>query len=289
MNLTQTKIVILTIVNWTLDIVLVAIVLIMGCYVYGLKIEPNWLEVVPIELTLPHLTPAFDGFKIVQISDIHWGKFMSEERLTKIIDLVNQQQPDAIAITGDFVSKGHFFDPDILQAQLSRLSAKELKIAVLGNHDCWRKNMAIVKKILQESEIIELNNRVETIYRNQETLTFAGIDDPYFGNPNLPQVIEQLPPNQTAAILLVHEPDFIEVTAQTYQFDLQLSGHSHGGQIVIPWLRPLFLPRGGRKYPLGLNQVDTTLEYTNRGLGMTGIPIRFNSRPEITAIVLRSY
>ena len=107
------------------------------------------------------------------------------------------------------------------------------------------------------------------------------------GKPNFKRVVRQLSPDG-ATILLVHEPDFIDRSAKTDLFDLQLSGHSHGGQIKIPFLAPLVLPPGGKKYYAGLHKVKNTLVYTNRGLGMTEIPLRFNSRPEITVFTLKS-
>ena len=108
-----------------------------------------------------------------------------------------------------------------------------------------------------------------------------------WGKPDLDRVIKLLP-DDSAAILLVHEPDYIAKSAATHKFALQLSGHSHGGQVKIPFLNPLILPYGGQKYFAGLNQVEDTLEYTNRGLGMTAFPLRINSRPEITVFTLYS-
>jgi uncharacterized protein len=272
---------------WISRFTIVAIALTTGIYIYASKIEPNWIEVVPIQLAIPNLTPAFDQFKLVQISDIHISRFMTSERMDKIIRLVNQQQPDAIAITGDIITKYTYFDVEELVAKLSKLVSQECTIAVLGNHDHWGKETAILKDALVQSKVTNLDNQVYILERGTEKLTFAGIDDPYVGKPNLEQVIKQLP-DDSPAILLVHEPDYIDKSAKTQKFALQLSGHSHGGQIRVPFLTPLVLPPGGRKYFVGLNQVDQTIEYTNRGLGMTGIPFRLNSRPEITVFTLKT-
>lgn len=273
--------------TWISNIILIAIALFTCIYIYAAKIEPNWIEVVPIELAIPHLSPAFDGFKLVQISDIHISRFMTSERMDKIIRLVNQQQADAIVITGDIITKHTYFDVEELVAQLSKLVSKDCTLAVLGNHDHWRNETALLKDALVQSKVTNLDNQVYILERGTEKLTFAGIDDPYVGKPNLKQVIRQLP-DDSAAILLVHEPDYIDRSAKTQKFALQLSGHSHGGQIRIPFFGPVVLPPGGKKYFVGLNQVDNTIEYTNRGLGMTGIPFRFNSRPEITVFTLKT-
>lgn len=277
-----------TILEWLRRTTLVSIAFFLGCFLYGWIIEPNWIEIVPIRLTLPHLTPAFDGFKIVQISDIHVSRYMTQKRLDKIVTLINQQKPDLVAITGDFDSKYASFNSKVLVEELTKINPQEITLAILGNHDHFRHKEVGVRKALAQSNVLELNNSIYTIYRNQEKLHFAGIDDPYVGKPDLKQVLQQLPA-EGAAIALVHEPDFADRLAQTHKFDLQLSGHSHGGQVNIPVLGAVILPTGGKKYILGSTQVKDLLEYTNRGIGMTAIPIRFNSRPEITVFTLNSY
>lgn len=272
--------------RWLKQSASTTVILFLCCYIYGIKIEPNWIEVVPIQLTIPHLDRAFDQFKIVQISDLHTGKYMPESRFARIIQLVNQQQPDAIAITGDIVSKHSRFQAEKLQQQLSQLQAKTVIVAVLGNHDHSEK-IKLLKRILAQSKIDNLDNQVYIVERGSKKLAFAGLDDPYWGKPNLNKILDHLP-DQVPTIFLVHEPDYIEISAKTHKFALQLSGHSHGGQIKIPFFAPLVLPYGGRKYFAGLNQVEDTITYTNRGLGMTNLPMRIGSRPEITVFTLHS-
>ncbi len=276
-----------TIKKWLRMFTIIAIALFTSCYIYGSKIEPNWIEVVPIQLTIPNLSPAFNKFKIVQISDLHSNRFMPAKRLDRIIKLVNQQKPDVIAITGDFITKHEDFNSQELEEKLSKLVSQISTLSVLGNHDHRGNANATdnLKQALVRSNVTNLDNQVYVIERGTEKLTFAGVDDPYWGKPDLDRVIKLLPDN-SAAILLVHEPDYIKESAATHKFALQLSGHSHGGQIKIPFLNPLILPYGGKKYFAGLNQVENTLEYTNRGLGMTGLPLRINSRPEITVFTL---
>ena len=272
--------------SWVGKSILATVVLSLCCYIYGSKIEPNWIEVVPIEITIPNLASTFDGFKVVQISDIHAGKFMPNARLARIFKLVNQQHPDAIAITGDFITKHNKFDREKLQQQLSQLHSKSGTVAVLGNHDHGRRT-GLLKQTFALSNILNLENQVFTIEREGKFLAFAGLDDPYWGKPDLAQILSQLP-EEVPAIFLVHEPDYIEKSAETHRFALQLSGHTHGGQIRIPFLDPLVLPQGGKKYFAGLDLVEDTFTYTNRGLGMTTLPVRIGSRPEITVFTLRS-
>lgn len=273
--------------RWLKRSTLATIILLLCCYIYGTKIEPNWIEVVPIELTLTNLDPAFNNFKIVQISDLHVSKFMPKARLAKIVRLVNQQNADAIAITGDIVTKRSHFDAIELQQYLSQLKATSGIVAVLGNHEHWIGNLDLLEEVLAQSQIDNLHNEVYTIERDGHQLAFAGIDDPYWGQPDLDRVIHYLPEG-VPAIFLVHEPDYIETSAATHKFALQLSGHSHGGQVRIPYFTPLVLPIGGRKYFAGLERVEDTFTYTNRGLGMTNLAIRIGSRPEITVFSLYS-
>lgn len=238
-------------------------------------------------MTLPNPTQTFDGLKIVHISDLNVSRFMTKQRLQKIVDLINQQQADLVVITGDFATQYQPFKPDLLIQQLKKITTHTTTLAVLSNHDHWHQTAAEIRKILAASQVIELNNQVYLLERNREKFAIAGIDDPYLGFDDLDRVLNQLP-ETGAAILLVHEQDFVEITANTGRFDLQLSGHSHGGQIVIPFRGALALPNGDKKYFLGLNQIGNTQEYTNRGIGMTALPIRFGSRPEITVFTLKA-
>jgi uncharacterized protein len=127
---------------------------------------------------------------------------------------------------------------------------------------------------------------VVTLARGAEQLHIGGVDDVWAGRDRLNEVLAALPTNG-AAILLAHEPDFADTSSATGRFDLQLSGHSHGGQIHIPLMKRV-LPPLAYKYPLGQYQVGSMIQYTNRGLGSSGIPIRFNCRPEITIFTLNS-
>lgn len=273
--------------QWLLQLTVMLLAFLTCCYIYAAKIEPNWVEVVPIDITIPNLSPVFDDFRIVQISDIHASHAMPQKRLNRFIDIVNRQQPDAIAITGDIITKHKNFNAVKLEQTLSRLISKSGTLAVLGNHDHWPAKIVKLKKLLINSNIANLDNEVYVIQRGKQKLAIAGMDDPYWGHPDLGKVVDNLP-SEYPAILLVHEPDYIGKSAKTHRFALQLSGHSHGGQIRPPFFEPLTLPSGGKKYFIGLNKLENTMVYTNRGLGMTNLPLRFNSRPEITVFNLHS-
>jgi predicted MPP superfamily phosphohydrolase len=263
----------------------------IGSVGYGLLMEPNRFIVETVRLKLPRLSPRFSGLRVVQISDLHMGGWMNLERLQRVADLVLAQKPDVLLITGDFLI-GYDFNAAAQQAihelidGLSPLAALVPTFAVLGNHDYWV-NAAAVRQMLRTAAITDLTNQVFTIHRMGERLHLCGVDDVWDGDVRLDDVLAELN-DDGAAILLAHEPDFADTSAATGRFDLQLSGHSHGGQIVLPVLGPPRLPYLGRKYPSGLYKVREMFQYTNRGVGMARLPIRINCPPEITLFVLES-
>jgi uncharacterized protein len=253
------------------------------------RAEPEDVEVVPASLVLPRLDARFDGYKIAHISDFHADGWMTPGRLLRLVNLVNAEAPDLVAITGDFVTYSRFRSlirhASGLVAPLRRLRPSDGVFAVLGNHD-HKANAQVVRRVLAAGGVLELHNAVRTLRRDGASLHLCGVDDALEGAASLARVVEKLPAGG-AAVLLVHEPDVADEIAATGQFDLQLSGHSHGGQVGVPLLRSLALPKLSRRYPSGLYRVDGMFLYTNRGLGAHP-RFRFNCRPEITIFTLRS-
>ena len=270
-----------------LDFVLLAI----GGVGYGFLMEPNQFKVETVRLKLPRLARSFSGLRLAQISDIHMGGWMNGKRLQRVADLVIDQKPDLLLITGDFlighdaltISQQSIQD---LILELSRLSSSFPTFAVLGNHDYWT-DVETVRHILTSSGTTDLTNAVSTLKRGEDSLHICGVDDIWEGDARLDDVISQLA-DGGPAILMAHEPDFADTSAATGRFDLQLSGHTHGGQVVLPFIGPPILPHLGRKYPSGLYQVGEMIQYTNRGVGMARLPVRINCPPEITVFVLES-
>lgn len=245
------------------------------------------IEVTHLHLTLPRLARVLDGYRIVQISDIHKDTDMSGEYVIAMAELVNRQQPDMIAITGDFVTSEPERHADVLIATLSTLHANDIKVAVSGNHDHqpWS-SPHVIRRICEQSDITLLNNRFCSIEDDDAVLYIAGVDDVCRGMSDLDHVLEILPDDDAPAILLCHEPDFADVSAQTKRFALQLSGHSHGGQVSLPMLGAPVLPKYARKYPAGHYTIHGMHLYTNRGLAHPHV--RYNCRPEITVITLHA-
>jgi predicted MPP superfamily phosphohydrolase len=258
----------------------------LGGLAYSHGIEPGWVDVQPVRLTLPRLAAPFHGYRVVQISDIHMSPWMTRARLADLVKQVNALEADLVTITGDFVSNLDDGIAHDLVSVLSTLQATNGVVGVLGNHDHWAKP-AVIRQVMWDSGIVNVSNRVYTLGRGNALLHLAGVDDVWEQQDRLEIVLDQLPA-EGAALLLAHEPDFADTSAATGRFDLQLSGHSHGGQIIMPGIGPLRLPYLGRKYPMGRYQVGSMIQYTNRGIGMVRPRVRFNCRPEITVFTLEA-
>ena len=238
-----------------------------------------------VEVTIPGLDPSFHDYCLANISDIHLGQWITPKHLDGVIDLLNNEKPDSITITGDFVS---YILDDVaqdLEKSLKRLKPKEFTFAVLGNHDHWL-GAEKIRKILHKCNIIDVSNDFHSIYNNEAPLHIAGVDSVMLGKHRLDLVMEKLP-EEGPAILLAHEPDFAEVSSTTGRFSLQISGHSHGGQFLIPGLGTFIRGPHFIKYPVGRYQVGDMVQYTSRGLGTNVFWLRINCDPEITIFKLK--
>jgi uncharacterized protein len=254
---------------------------------YAREVETRWVEVTSLSLVLRRLAPEFDGYRVVQIGDLHFDEWSEPGRLDGIVERINEADPDLIAITGDFASySARELDAGRLAGALGRLRARDARLAIVGNHD-YLTGVGLVRRCLREAGLTELANDVCTVRRGDAALHVAGIDDVMEGRSRLDLVLSRLP-EEGAAILLAHEPDFADVSSTTRRFDLQLSGHSHGGQVRIPLLTRLALPPLSQRYTSGLYRVGDMLQYTNRGIGFVNLRLRFRCRPEITVLTLRS-
>ncbi len=269
-----------------------AVILGVAGLAYMQNVEPSWMEVKQVRLKLPRLPQAFSGLRIAQLSDIHLGPWMTIERVREIFDVACGYSPDVLALTGDFVlaygrkTRSYSEDLDGMSHLLRWVSQDLPVVAVLGNHDHLY-NPLQVRAALERGGAHVLMNSVFTLTRGAARFHLGGIDDFYRGNPDLNAVLRAFPPDE-GAMLLAHEPDFADTSAPTGRFDLQISGHSHGGQVVLPFIGPPILPRWGQKYFSGLYQVGQMFQYTNRGVGMSFPAVRFNCRPEMTIFTLES-
>jgi len=251
---------------------------------YAWQGEPNWLDIVRLELPLPKLPPAFNGMKVVHFSDTHLGFNKDADDLAVLVSRILQEVPDLICFTGDIVDSNA---EDLIAAvpTLSELAAPLGKYAILGNHDY--KNTELLTRLWKEAGFHVLRNESVLIKRGQSSIALAGIEDMLEGEPDPEAAARGIPPD-TFAILLMHEPDYA-LTAEAYPFHLQLSGHSHGGQIRLPLMGAIFTPTGAQKYIAGLYYTGNTgmRVYVNRGFGETYMPFRLLCRPELSVLTLR--
>jgi uncharacterized protein len=255
-------------------------------------LAPNRPQIVRKEFNLARWPRRMEGFTVAMLSDFHYDPYFSVHPLHAAIPMVNELRPDMIVLTGDFVTKPTFgsdekaaFEADPCARVLRQLSAPYGLWAVLGNHDAGT-DYRHVTEALQSQGIRVLANQSAPIERDGGRFWLAGVTDVLSHSADLPKTLHNVPSTE-AAILLAHEPDFAD-RASKYPIDLQLSGHTHGGQIRLPWLPPLYLPKMGKKYVWGTYQVGPLTLYTNAGLGTIVLPMRLNCPPEITMITLRS-
>lgn len=258
-----------------------------GSGLYGIFAERFWIQIRRLQFSFRRLPASLSGIRIVQFSDTHIGKYYSYERMEHVINLVARQQPDLICFTGDLFDSEYGEVSDEIIPLLLRLKARLGKYAVLGNHD-MRLGHERVRSVLERSGFIVLVNDNWKIEQGNERIWIAGLDEMLYGKPDFNPTLRGVDPHDFL-LMLAHEPDLADKSL-THQVDFQLSGHSHGGQIRIPFYGSFFTPDGAKKYPIGLYAFEGTefKVYTNRGIGTTMLPIRFNCRPEITVFTLVS-
>lgn len=251
------------------------------------KFNEKNIDLVEINIELDGLGWNFHNFRILNLTDIHLGQWINPEYLSELIDYVNTLNFDLITLTGDYFSYNIESYEKSLEDSLKKLKANYGKFGVLGNHDHWM-SAEKIRKIFKNSGIIDLSNDVFTLKKEEDHLNICGVDSYTVCADNLDKVIEKLP-RDIPSILLAHEPDFAKESSQTGLFDLQISGHSHGGQFIIPKFETTpFRGPNSTKYPVGLYKVREMTQYTSKGLGTNSFRIRINCKPEITIITLKS-
>jgi uncharacterized protein len=252
---------------------------------YATRMEPLRVFKEECRIQIPKLPTSFEGYRIALFSDIHLYPFTPLKVVRDAVRLANAFQPDLVILPGDFVwrSLDAVFD---LTPVLSQLNPAHGTFAVLGNHD-HRKGPDIIAKALNQAGIRVLRNEGITIQRGRDAIYLAGIDSAVAGFP-LPMAAFENRRGELTSIVAVHEPDYIRALIPGFPVDLQLSGHSHGGQVRLPLIGPLILPPMGEIYSMGLYRVGNAQVYTTRGIGTIQVNARFNCPPEVTAITLHA-
>lgn len=268
-----------------------------GLAVYSAVIDRHWLETSYYDVHLPGLGADLDGFRAVQLSDIHIDEFTEPFFVREAVDRINGLAPDAVFLTGDFVTHQlapkKFAEGSAWQCAniLNGLKCRQ-RYAIFGNHDVLV-GEDVVGEALKDNGIRVLRNWHVPIERGNARLWLAGLDDPVEGRPD-PDA--SIPPSirgreDEPVILLCHAPDYADQLVKhpaSEAVALMLSGHTHGGQVRLPFVPLLHLPPLGKKYIEGWFQVGPMQLFVNRGLGTVGVPVRFACAPELTVFTLRS-
>jgi len=258
------------------------------------------LGFVKEKVYLKRLPSAFDGLKIGQITDIHAGPLVPSKLIKKGVDLIMAKRPDLIVLTGDFVSgatkilwtayggfkQRHY---NYCMEELGKLKAPLGVFAVLGNHDFWS-GQEVAEKIargLKGIGVRVLRNEAIPVERNGEHLYLAGVDDYWECSYSLTKALQGVP-KDACRILLSHNPDVNEdIENMNERIDFIISGHTHGGQVVLPFVGALYIPSPfGQKYRDGLVRDGERQTYISRGLGLFFVPIRINCPPDVTMLIL---
>ena len=264
---------------------------------YPSEIERHWIEVSHREVPVAGLHPAFDGLRVVQLSDIHCGEFTEPFFLRRVVGCVNRLDPDLVLLTGDFVTKAPLSDRVFKDAAwacatiLNELKCQQ-RYACLGNHD-FMVGKEKVAAALKAFGIVVIGNGCLPVERGGGRFWLSGLEDPSEGNPDpaaaIPPSIRNRP--HEPIVLLCHGPDYADnllARPEGQAVALMLSGHTHGGQVRLPLLGAQFLPEWGRKYVRGWFRLGKMQLHVNRGIGAIHVPFRFNCPPEITCITLRA-
>ena len=268
-----------------------------GLALYAGEVERHWIQITERDVRLSGLPSAFDGPRVAQLSDIHMDEYTEPLFLRYAIERINQLNPDVIFLTGDFVSDG------VMSPKFERGAAWQCaniltefkcaeRYAILGNHDV-AVGAQHVTAALTANRIAVLNNSYLPIERSGARFWLAGLSDPLEDHPDpdqaIPASIRNIP--DQPIVLLCHAPDYVD-TLLTHPagsaVSLMLSGHTHGGQVRLPFIGAMQLPVLGRKYVEGWFRLGHLQLHVNRGLGTVGVPFRFDCPPEISLITLRA-
>lgn len=245
--------------------------------------EPYRLTIEHQQIHLRRLPKALDGFRIVQLSDIHHSRFTSRQIIERAVQTATSLQPDIIALTGDYISKERAYAAPCAEI-LGKLRARHGVYAVLGNHDHWT-DAALITDLFRAEGITVLINQGMRFEKNGAAFWLAGVDDTMVGLEDLPLAMAGSSEDEMK-LLLAHNPIILRRAARA-GVDLVLSGHTHGGQVSLMSDRNA-AGRPRRRVLKGLASEGETQIYVTRGLGTVVLPVRFGCPPEVSLLELRT-
>ncbi|PEK09527.1 metallophosphoesterase [Bacillus toyonensis] len=264
----------------------------VSLYFYATEIERKLITVTWNEIEAPTIPKEFNNKKILQFSDVHLGPEFTLKQLENLVEKMNELHPDIVVFTGDLIDKfgSYSAEKDEAKVILQKINAPLGKYAVFGNHDRGGGGGVFYKKYMEEAGFSVLVNEVQKIkVGNGKYITISGLDDFLLGKPQIDATLKHVR-QQDFNMLLVHEPDVVDKVA-CYPVDFQVSGHSHGGQVQIPFIGPLITTKLAESYVEGMYELEGKNKplhlYVNRGIGTTRMPVRFWSVPELSVFVLK--
>lgn len=252
--------------------------------IYPLFIERYIVQVNHYRIVVPNLPKSFDKIKIVQVADLHYGALMPKSFIKNIIDRVNALNADVIVCTGDYVHEFKSANQiDEIWPLLSKLRAPLGVYSVLGNHDHWADPARSTHWLKVSGQ--DLSHKRVCLKRHGDKLWLAGAGDFYEDNRSIDPVLQGIP-EKDCRIVLAHNPDTAN-TPYSRRVDLFISGHTHGGQVVIPFSGPPILPVKNKDFTSGLKESYRGVKvFISKGIGWAIFPVRFNCLPEIAVLEL---
>lgn len=259
--------------------VLIIILVILYSYFFGTR----GLIVKEYKVINENLPDEFYGLKVVHISDIHYGKHFNKGKLEKVVNKINEINPDIVVLTGDLVDNTlDETEVSELKDLLSKITSKVGKYAITGNHDYKYKNW---EYIIKDSGFTNLNDTYNIIYGKKSKIMISGISTNLYGEKKVKDKLQSsIKYDETNdidyKILLIHEPDYIDEISDI-SYDLILSGHSHDGQVKIPFIGALYTPVGSKKYYKNHYTINTSELFISSGLGTSVLNLRLFNKPSI--------
>jgi uncharacterized protein len=245
--------------------------------------EAGWLQTREITIKVPRLPKAFDGTKIAFLADIHHGPFTGVEFVEQAVALANDWKPDLVLLGGDYTHRTNMYAEPCMRT-LGKLKSRFGVYGVLGNHDHWY-GANITRKWLNTNGIQELTNDGIWLEQQESRLRIAGVGDLWEDVQDLDAALDDTQESETS-IVVSHNPDFVEGIIDE-RVGLVLSGHTHGGQVVLPgYGAPRVPSRFGQKYLYGLVKTPATQVYVTCGVGTVSPPMRFCCHPEVALITI---
>lgn len=273
-------------------ILLITIFLITTVMVYAHFIEPNTLKVNEYKITDKSIPSSFEDIKVVHISDIHYGRTINEKQLTKIVKQINVIKPDIVLFTGDLFDRDIKLTTNItneVTTAFKNINATLGKYAVSGNHD---KLFSSYQEVLDNSEFTLLDNNYELIYnKGYEPIFIGGINtNTEFNMDDIMAPINENKKNKNESInykiIMMHMPDYIDQVLESNNINLVLAGHSHNGQMRLPYIGALTTPKGAKKYFNPYYNIKDTDFYISSGLGCSVANYRLFDKPSFNYYIL---